>query len=164
MPFFELSKSEKSDVEINYKIKIMIFTEGTVLGHRNIFHLFNYSTYIPIGNSIEKIKAWEQQGAEIIYFTSRKTEKQVNEIASVLKKYNFPGTRLYYREASQKYNDIVEFVFPDVLIEDDCKCIGGQWQMCITYVKPEVKSKIKSIVVKEFKGIDHLPELVSDLR
>ena len=163
MPFLELSKSKNSDMELNDKIKIMIFTEGTVLGHRNIFRLFNYATYIPIGNCIDKIQAWEQQCAEIIYFTSRKKEKQINEIASVLKKYNFPGTRLYYREASQKYSDIVELVVPEVLIEDDCKCIGGQWQMCITYVKPELKSKIKSIIVKEFKGIDHLPKLISDL-
>jgi hypothetical protein len=164
MPFLELSKSQNKDIEPINKIKIMIFTEGTVLGHRNIFQIFNYATYIPIGNCIDKIQAWQQQGAEIIYFTSRKKEKQVNEIASVLKKYHFSGTRLYFREAKQEYKDIIELVVPDILIEDDCKCIGDQWQMCITYVKPEVKIKIKSIVVREFKGIDHLPILISDFR
>lgn len=162
MPYIELSRRKNGNTQLNNKIKIMIFTEGTILGHRNMFHLFNYATYIPIGNCIDKIQAWERQGAEITYFTSRKTEKQVSAIVSVLKKNNFPGTRLHYREANQKYKDIVELVNPDVLIEDDCKCIGGQWQMCITYVKPEIKRNIKSIVVKEFKGIDHLPELISD--
>jgi len=52
---------------------------------------------------------------------------------------------------------------PDILIEEDCRSIGGQWQMCITHVEPELKSKIKSIVVKEFKGIDHLPDDLPDL-
>ena len=52
----------------------------------------------------------------------------------------------YLREV--RYNDIVEIVMPDILIEDDCKSIGGQSQMCITYVAPSLKSKIKSIVVK----------------
>ncbi len=163
MPFLDIKNKQNRDTETNNKIKIMIFTEGTVLGHRNMFHLFNYTSYIPIGNCLDKIQTWERQGAEIIYFTSRRTEKQISAIASVLKKYNFPGTRLYYREANQKYKDIVELVTPDVLIEDDCKCIGGQWQMCITYVNPEIKRRIKSIVVKEFKGIDHLPELITDL-
>jgi len=162
MPFLELSKSNDNDIAHISKIKIMIFTEGTIIRHRNVFQLFNYDTYIPIGNCINKIQAWEQQGAEIMYFTSRKTVKQVNEIATLLKKYHFQGTRLYYREAKQKYKDIIELVEPDVLIEDDCKSIGGQSQMCITYVKPELKSKIRSFAVEEFKGIDSLPTLISD--
>ena len=36
--------------------------------------------------------------------------------------------------------------------------------MCITYVEPELKRKIKSIVVREFKGIDHLPDMAIDLQ
>ena len=35
--------------------------------------------------------------------------------------------------------------------------------MCITYVKPQIKNTIKSIVVKEFEGIDHLPYDVQKL-
>lgn len=38
-----------------------------------------------------------------------------------------------------------------------CKRIGGAWQRCITKVKPAIKEKILSIIVPEFKGIDHLP-------
>lgn len=30
--------------------------------------------------------------------------------------------------------------------------------MCIARVKPEIKAKIKSIPVREFSGIDHLPD------
>lgn len=142
---------------------IMLFTEGTVLGPKSILGLYFHSNYIPIGNCRDKIHAWEEQGAEIVYITSRKTEEQVDEIKDLLKKYDFPGTRIYYREKNQKYKDIIEAVMPDILIEDDCRSIGGQWQMCIAQVKAELKTKIKSIVVKEFKGIDHLPDSLTGL-
>ena len=52
---------------------------------------------------------------------------------------------------------------PDVLIEDDCESIGGKDEMTITHVKPDLKKKIKSIVVKEFSGLDHLPDKISAL-
>lgn len=83
--------------------------------------------------------------------------KQAENIATLLLKYEFDGSKLYYREKAQKYKNVVEIVRPDVLIEDDCKSIGGSWQMCITDVDPQIKDTIKFIVVKEFKGIDHLP-------
>ena len=78
-------------------------------------------------------------------------------MAALLKKYGFPGAGLYYRGRGETYKDIIERIQPNVLIEDDCKSIGGAWQMCITKVAPEIKGKITSIVVKEFKGIDALP-------
>ena len=107
-------------------LKIMIFTEGTVLGPKNVLGLYFHADYIPIGNCVDKIRSWENQGAEISYFTSRKTEKQVNKILYLLNKYHFVGTYLYYREKNQKFKDIIEQVKPDILIEDDCKSIGGQ--------------------------------------
>jgi hypothetical protein len=50
-----------------------------------------------------------------------------------------------------------------VLIEDDCESIGGEKEMSITDVRPEIKRKIKSIVVKEFEGIDGVPTSFKDL-
>lgn len=158
MPFIKISDDNKMS-----KIKIMIFTEGTVLKPKNKVGLFSFSSYIPIADCVCKIQSWQQQGAEIVYCTSRSSKRQVNQIASLLNKYHFAGTKLYYREPKQKYNEIVEIVMPNILIEDDCKSIGGQWQMCITYVEPRLKSKIKSIVVEEFGGIDHLPTSISDM-
>jgi hypothetical protein len=43
-------------------------------------------------------------------------------------------------------------------MEDDCESIGGTEQMTITRVRPDIKNRIKSIVVKENGGIDHLPD------
>ena len=77
-------------------VKIMVFTEGTILGPKSIFHHFNHSSYIPINNSVDLLKSWEQQGAEIVYLTSRKKEKHAEIIKDLLLNYHFPGSRLYY--------------------------------------------------------------------
>ncbi len=47
---------------------------------------------------------------------------------------------------------------PDILIEDNCESIGGVKEMVYTNIKNKLKDKIKHIVVKEFEGIDHLPD------
>lgn len=163
MAYLELYNECPEEKSVNNSIKIMIFTEGTILGPPSIMQHFNHASYIPINNAVKIIKTWEEQGAQIIYFTSRKKLKQVHEIKEILLQYNFPGRYLYYREKGQRYKDIVELVLPDILIEDDCRSIGGKWQMCITYIRPEVKRRVKSIVVEEFGGIDNLPSLLSEL-
>ncbi|HOE09480.1 MAG TPA: hypothetical protein PLV89_11495, partial [Treponemataceae bacterium] len=112
----------------------------------------------------EKTFDWYKQGADIIYLTSRKRKIQVVTIADILGRNNFAPGILISREGNEMYKDIVESVKPDILIEDDCRSIGGKWQMCITYVKPDIKRRIKSIVVKEFQGIDHLPKMAIDLQ
>lgn len=156
MPYIRLAESHSSEM------KIMIFAEGTILKPKSILTLYDYRTYIPIGNAAALIGAWGKQDVEILYCTSRKG-KQAEEIAQLLLKYGFIGSKLYFREKKQKYKDIIESVKPDILIEDDCRSIGGKWQMCITYVAPQVKNSIKSIIIKEFKGIDHLSSSVRDL-
>lgn len=156
MPYMELADSQPS------KVKIMIFAEGTVLKPKSLLSLYNHRAYIPIGNAVSMIENWHRQNAEILYCTSRKG-KQVEDIARLLKRYRFAGSKLYYREEKQQYKDVIEEVRPDILIEDDCRSIGGSWQMCITHVSPAVRNFIKSVVVKEFKGIDHLPCSVPDL-
>lgn len=123
----------------------------------------DYAGYVPIGNAVEKIRKWQKQGNKIIYLTSRRTHKQVNDIQSVLQRYNFPVGILEYRKEGEEYKDVAERIMPDFLIEDDCESIGGEKEMTYPQIKSEAKTKIKSIVVKEFGGIDHLPELISSL-
>jgi hypothetical protein len=157
----------------------MIFTEGTILMHSGgIGHareeiiyqvrekektLFQWSTYVPIGNAAVKLDAWRKQGAEIFYLTSRIKPEEVMAIRKVLKKNRFPDGQLLYRRKGQQYRDIAENLFPDILVEDDCESIGGIAQMTITHIKPEIKDRIKSIAVKEFGGIDHLPDAIAAL-
>jgi len=144
-------------------INIMIFVEGTILMPKSIFNIYNHKSYVPIGNCLKIIQNWYEQGANIIYCISRKN-KQAIDIAKLLKNYGFVGVRLYYRSKNEKYADMVETIQPNVLIEDDCKSIGGAWQMCITHVNPEIKKQIVSLVVPEFKGIDNLPLSIKELK
>lgn len=142
---------------------ILIFSEGTILGSKSAIDFFNHKKYYPIKNCVEKIKKWEDQGARIVYLTSRRRIRSVNAIRDLLLGHGFPGSFLYFRTQRDKYKNISEALKPDVLIEDNCKSIGGRWQMVIPHVDDEIKSKIHSIVVKEFYGIDHLPDSLIEL-
>jgi hypothetical protein len=153
-------KTQKNNSLYN---KVLIFTEGTIIKHKNIINIFDYNTYVPIGNSVNKINAWHNQGYNIMYLTSRKNMKEVNFIKNILEQFNFPGNYLYYCGKNERYNNIVEEIVPNIFIEDNCNSIGGEKQMSITYVNKEVKERIKSIIVKEFSGIDNLPNDIKEL-
>jgi hypothetical protein len=160
-------------------MKILIFTEGTIIMHKNAINhsreeivkqikdkeksVHDYNLYIPIKNAVKKIDKWKNQGGEILYLTSRKKINEIKNIKNILKKYNFPDSQLLFRQENEKYKDLVEKIIPDILIEDDCESINGINDMTITHVKPKIKEKIKSIPVKEFGGIDHLPDKISTL-
>jgi len=123
----------------------------------------DYVSYIPVGNAVEKLRHWQEQGAEIFYLSSHEIAEDVEKDKFVLEKYNFPNGEVFYRHDGESYKDIAERIIPDILIEDDCESIGGEKEMIITFVKPEIKQKIKSVVVKEFSGIDNLPDDINDL-
>lgn len=160
-------------------MKILIFLHGTLIMHKNAesktreervtqvenneLSVLDYISYIPVGNSVEKLNKWENQGAKIIYLSSHETAEDVEKDKIVLEKYNFPKGEIFYRQNKESYKDIAEKIIPDILIEDDCESIGGKKEMTITYVRPEIKQRIKSIVVKEFNGIDNLPNNLSEL-
>ena len=123
----------------------------------------DYAAYIPVGNSVGKLNNWAKQGAEIVYLTSRRSHAEIQDVQYVLSTNGFPEGRLKFRRGKESYKDIAEAVMPDVLVEDDCESIGGADQMTITRVSPEIKNRIKSIVVKEFGGIDHLPDDITSI-
>lgn len=149
-------KTIKLNGEVSGGPVIMIFTEGTILRPRSWLFPYRFSTYIPVGEAAAKTAKWRSQGAGIVYCTSRKGEK-AEMIAALLRRYSFPGEYLAAR-TDDSYKDVAESICPDVLIEDDCKSIGGARQMCITYMKPELKKRIRSIIVPEYAGIDSLPD------
>jgi 2-methylisocitrate lyase-like PEP mutase family enzyme len=123
-------------------MKILVFTEGTLIMHRNAAghtrkeiveqvkaneeSINDYASYIPVGNAVEKLKAWEKQGAEILYLTSRTKPEEIEDIVRILEKYDFPEGLLLSRQGSEDYKDVAERIAPDVLIEDDCESIGGR--------------------------------------
>jgi hypothetical protein len=70
---------------------------------------------------------------------------------------------LFYRRPGESYADVATRVLPTILIEDDCESIGGPVEMTYPHIHPELKLKFKSIAVKEFGGMDHLPDRLADL-
>ena len=123
----------------------------------------DYKSYVSVGNAVKKLQNWKNDGAEILYLTSRRKPEEIKQIQNVLKKFKFPDGQLLFRQKNKEYKDVAERIIPDVLIEDDCESIGGIDEMTITLVKPEIKKKIVSIPIKEFGGIDHLPDKISAL-
>ncbi len=125
--------------------------------------VLDYENYIPIGRAVRKLRNWENQGGNIIYLSSHQNVSDVKKDKTVLKKYKFPSCRVVFRKNGVKYKDIAEKTMPDIIIEDDCESIGGKKEMTITNVRTAIKNKIKSIVVKEFSGIDNLPDQLDEL-
>ena len=154
---FELNENKNDNGPL-----ILIFTEGTIIGPKKWIDFFNLKKYAPIKNCISKINKWEKQGFQVVYLTSRKDYSSALEIKNILTQFKFPGSYLYYRTDKEKYKDVVEKLKPVILIEDNCRSIGGKWQMAITFVDHKIKEKIKSIVVREFHGIDELPDNLID--
>jgi hypothetical protein len=160
-------------------MRILVFTEGTIIMHRGgIDHtrkeiarqvrekertIYDWASYVPVGNTVTKLRTWANQGADILYLTSRTKPDEVEIIKGVLKKHGFPVGQLLFRREGQQYKDVAESVIPDVLVEDDCESIGGADEITITHVKPEIRKRIKSIPTKEFGGVDHLPDAIAAL-
>ncbi len=163
-----------------YKMKILVFTEGTLTmpsiatgvsreervkqSIANLPEVDDFRSYIPNGNAVDKLNTWKSQGAKIYYLTSRRKVGEVQDVISGLNKYHFPDPQnLMYRQEGQAYQDVAEKLMPDVLIEDDCESIGGEKEMTYPHIRPELKGRIKSVIVKEFAGVDDLPDSLTEL-
>ena len=165
-------------------MRILVFTEGTLLIGKNVAQLtrqerirvvqeeiarqeagepIDFRAEVPAGQAVEKLNTWKGQGAEIMYLTSRTRPDEIEDIRYVLSKYSFPEGELLYRQEGEAYKDVAERVLPDVLVEDDCESIGGEDEMTYPHVRPELKTRIKSVVVPEAGGIDHLPDDIATL-
>lgn len=158
-------------------MKIMVFTEGTIFSHSIWRGLareeivqrvregerHDYVGITPIGDAPRKIQTWSDAGAEIVYLTSRRSSQEIEQVGDGLRRYGFPAGQLFFRLEGEEYKDAAARAMPDILIEDDCESIGGEVEMTYPHIRPEIRTKIISIVVREFGGIDHLPESLSEL-
>ena len=135
--------------------KIMIFIEGTTFYTSPFLYLFSRHGYKPIGKAVKIINDLYEQGNEI-YLCSYVRTYRHRFIESIMNYYGVHYTAILCRDKNEEYSNLVEQLIPDILIEDDCKSIGGEKEWCITKVNNNIKKKIKSIIVKEFEGIDAL--------
>lgn len=172
---------------------IMVFLHGTLIAHKNSAgksrqeiirqiidqeeSVRDFANYIPLGSASRKLQSWVFQGAEICYLSALTENKKArgDEVVGkegliadeiVLERYGFPKGEIFHRNSKESYGKVIEKMFspPDILIEDDCESIGGEPEMTYPNLNPELKRKIKSITVKEFAGIDNLPDDLSRFR
>ncbi len=137
-------------------MKIMVFLHGTTIEEEN-------GVDLPIGDAARKLLAWVGQGAEIVYLTHRRRAEDIEKERLVLAGHGFPKGPIYFREKREEYADVAERVLPDMIVEDNCASIGGEKEMTYPHIKREIKERMKSIVVKEGAGIDHLPDDLTKL-
>lgn len=127
--------------------------------------IHDYQGYIPVHNAVEKIKKFKKQGATIFYLTSRRVKEEIEAIRNVLEKNDFPDSQnLLYRQQGEDYKDVAERLMPDILIEDNCESIGGEKEMTYIHMSGDAKARVHSITVKEFSGIDYLPDNLGQLK
>ncbi len=158
-------------------MRILVFTEGTVLMHgsgagcsreervrqvrEHEASVHDFSTYVPIGRAAGKLGRWHGQGATLLYLTSRTAADDIQLVERALSSHRFPSGRLFHRLKGEEYAEVAKRVRPDILIEDDCESIGGSEQMASHGLGK--RSAIRVIAVKEFSGIDGLPDSLREL-
>ena len=159
-------------------MRLMIFLHGTSIMHKGAMNLTrdervrqvrqgddesarDFASYVPIGKVVEKLKNWKAQGAEILYLSSNRDPPDAEKDRQVLAEHDFPPGPVLFRTGNETYASVVERESPDILIEDDCESIGGEVEMAYPNMSAAGRKRVKSIVVKEFGGVDHLPD---DLR
>lgn len=160
-------------------MRVLIFLQGTILMHAGaVGHsreervaqsrggseptLHDSATYVPVGHAVAKIRRWRDQGARISYLTSNRDSVKVAQDKAVLKEYGFPEGPVIARGPGENYGDVVGRELPDALVEDDCESIGTE-EIAFFQIRPELRTRIQSIVVPEFGGIDHLPNSLGRL-
>lgn len=157
-------------------MRILVFLPGTTLMHANAVgrsreervqqvklgqDLGGIASYLPTGDAVRKVQTWQQQGAEIVYLSPG---RRVEQTPVVLATHRFPQGPVAFGAPNETWQDVVARIQPDILIEDDCESIGGESEMTFPQLQPELQANITSIVVKEFAGVDHLPDDLAMLK
>jgi hypothetical protein len=154
-------------------MRLLVFLHGTVLMHAGAVGVTraervaqvrsghptvgDYAAYVPVGDAAEKLRRWQDAGARIDYLSSHRNPDDVALDAFVLRTHGFPAGQVLARHPGESYGDVAGREAPDVLIEDDCESIGAD-QITYPQIPPDVRVHIKSIVIPEFGGLDHLPD------
>jgi hypothetical protein len=124
--------------------------------------VFEFAAYVPAEMVVEKLRCWREQGAEIAYLSSHRTDAEVAADETVLERHRFPRRRVLFRADGESYGEVVARELPDILIEDDCESIGAA-ELAYAQIADDVRRRVKSIVVPEFGGFLHLPDPLEEL-
>ena len=154
-------------------MRLLVFLHGTVLMHPGAIGVTrgervaqvraghptvgDYAAYVPVAGAVAKLQRWQDAGARIDYLSSHRAPDDVALDASVLRAHGFPAGRVLARGPGESYGDVAGREAPDVLVEDDCESIGAG-QITYPQIPPDLRTRVKSIVISEFGGLDHLPD------
>jgi len=161
-------------------MRLLVFLHGTTLMHPGAIDrtreervsqvraesdpsLHDYAAYVPVDDAVSKLKRWQEQGAQIDYLSSHRDPDDIAKDTSVLRRFGFPPGRILAREPGESYGEVAGREMPDVLIEDDCESLDGAGEITYPQIRAELRNRIKSIIVPEFGGIDHLPDSLQAL-
>jgi hypothetical protein len=160
-------------------VRLLVFLHGTTIMHPGAagreraervaqskvgsgHGLEDFGAYVVIGQAADKLRAWAAQGAQISYLTSHREQNDIEMDAEVLHRHGFPPGPILARRPGENYGQVVEREMPDVLVEDDCESIGAE-EIAYAQVGAAKRAHIRSIIVPEFGGIDHLPDSLAEL-
>jgi hypothetical protein len=124
----------------------------------------DFAAYVPVGDAVAKLRRWQEQGAEISYLSPHRDPGGIADDGRVLRRHGFPPGEILTRAAGESYGDVAGRALPDVLVEDDCESIGGAKEVTYPQIPARLRARIRSIVVPEFGGIDHLPDSLDELQ
>ncbi len=134
-------------------VRILVFIQGTITDRGNL----------PSPGSVAKVDSWSRDGAEMLYLSSNKKSEKVREDEAWLMRHGFPKGQVHYRREGDEYWNVAERLQPDIIVEDNCRSIGGAPEMTYPNMRDESKNRTKSVIVEEFEGLEHLPGKTSEL-
>lgn len=133
-------------------MRMLVFTEGTVVDDRE-----RSGEWKMVGSAARKLRVWDEHGATIAYLSSKRKTESLEKVRKALRDGGAPKGELFFRRDNEHYGQAAERALPDIIVEDDCKSIGGVAEMTYPKLSPELKARVSSVVVPEWGGIDHLP-------
>jgi hypothetical protein len=167
-------REARSAVELTRTLRIAVFLHGTTIMHRGGVgrtrdervaqvrrgetSVPEFRSYVPIGDAAAKVRRWVAAGAEVVYLSSHRRPEDVAADEAVLRRHGFPSAPVEYRAPGESYADVASRVSPAVIVEDNCESIGGNREMTYPALPERARERIASVVVREFQGIDHLPD------
>jgi hypothetical protein len=85
-------------------LRVLVFLHGTVIMHPGAIGrtgeervdqvvtgsdpgLHDYAGYVPVENAVQKLRRWQEQGAQIEYLSSHRNREDVAKDAAVLQRH-----------------------------------------------------------------------------
>ena len=123
-------------------VKLMVFLHGTSIMHaiaagrpraervlqssQREPSVFDFASYVPTEAAVQKVRAWQREGAEICYLSSHRTPENVQLDRDVLAAHGFPAGPVFFREPGEGYAEVARRAGAEVIVEDNCESIGSK--------------------------------------